>query len=61
MLDVAIAPEDRADLIARQAAIASMATAHAVLAAAAAIGLSAHLDATDASAWRHIARTPFPD
>jgi hypothetical protein len=34
-----------------------MATAHAVLAAAAAIGLSAHLDTLDTQAWRDAAAT----
>jgi hypothetical protein len=41
MLDADVAPELRADLIQRQAAVATMAHAHALLAAAAAIGLSA--------------------
>jgi hypothetical protein len=44
MLDTNVAPEDRADLVQRQTAVASMATAHAVLAAAAVIDLSPHLD-----------------
>jgi hypothetical protein len=55
MLDTDVAPEARAELVQRQAAVASMATAHAVLAAAAAIGLSAHLDRTDELAWRDVA------
>ena len=55
MLDTDVAPADRAELVQRQAAIASMATAHAVLAAAAAIGLSAHLDTLDTQAWRDVA------
>ena len=38
MLDADVAPEDRAELVQRQAAVASMATGHALLAAAAAIG-----------------------
>jgi hypothetical protein len=33
MLDTDVAPEDRAELVQRQAALASMATAHAALAA----------------------------
>ena len=57
MLATNVAPEDRAELVQRQAAVASMATAHAVLAAAAAIGLSAHLDISDTSAWRDAAAT----
>jgi len=44
MLGTDVAPEDNAELIHRQAAIATMAHAHALLAAAAAIALSAHLD-----------------
>jgi hypothetical protein len=58
MLDIEVAPEDRAELVQRQAAVASMATAHAVLAAAAAIGLSAHLDRADERAWREVAASP---
>jgi hypothetical protein len=53
MLDTDVAPEDRAELVQRQAAVASIATAHAVLAAA--IGLSAHLDLADGLAWRDVA------
>jgi hypothetical protein len=53
MLDTDVAPEARAELVQRQAAVASMATAHAVLAAA--IGLSAHLDRADELAWRDVA------
>jgi hypothetical protein len=55
MLDTEVAPEDRAELVARQAAVASMATAHALLAAAAAIGLSAHLDSLNSQAWHDVA------
>jgi hypothetical protein len=61
MLDIDVAAEDRAELVQRQAAVASMATAHAVLAAAAAIGLSAHLDIGDTSAWRDAAATRLAD
>jgi hypothetical protein len=57
MLDTDVAPEDRAELVQRQAAIASLATGHALLAAAAVIGLSAHLDALDTQAWRDVAST----
>jgi hypothetical protein len=56
LLDTDVAPELRGELIQRQAAIASMAHAHALLAAAA-IGLSAHLEVTDTNAWREVART----
>jgi hypothetical protein len=47
MLYTDLAHGDRAELVQRQAAIASMATGHALLAAAAAIGLSAHLEPSD--------------
>jgi hypothetical protein len=57
MLKADVAPEDSAELVQRQAAVASMATAHAVLAAAAAFGLSAHLDVSDTNAWRDVAAT----
>lgn len=57
MLEANVAPEDRAELVARQAAVASMATAHALLAAAAATGLSVHLDIGDTNAWRDAAAT----
>jgi hypothetical protein len=50
MLDTEVAPEDRAELVACQAAVATMANAHALLAATA--GLSARLDVAEASAWR---------
>jgi hypothetical protein len=57
MLAADVAPEDRAELVQRQAAIASMATAHALLAAAATAGLSAHLDISETNAWRDAAAT----
>ena len=57
MLDTDVAAEDLAELVQRQAAIASMATGHALLATAAAIGLSAHLDTAETQAWRDIAAT----
>jgi hypothetical protein len=57
MLATSVSPEDRAELVQRQAAVASMATAHALLAAAASIGLSAHLDIGDTNAWRDAAGT----
>ena len=53
MLDTNVAPEALAELVQRQAAIASMATAHAVLAAGR--DLSAYLDRTDELAWRDVA------
>jgi hypothetical protein len=56
MLDTDVAPEDRAELVTRQAA-AAMATAHALLAVAASTGLSAHLDSLDTQAWRDAAAT----
>lgn len=57
MLDVSVAPEVAAEHVQRQSAVASMATAHALLAVAAALGLSAHLDAADIRAWRDVAAT----
>ena len=57
MLDTDVAPGDRAELVARQAAVATMASAHAVLAAAAAIGLGGNLDRLDTEAWRKAAGT----
>jgi hypothetical protein len=59
MLDTDVGPEARAELIQRQAAVATMALAHALLAAAATIGLSAHLDRADSLAWRRVAGTPL--
>jgi hypothetical protein len=59
MLSTDVAPEDRAELVQRQAAVASMATAHAVLAGTAVAGLSAHLDTIDTQAWRQVAATPL--
>lgn len=57
MLHTDVAPEDRVELIQHQAAIASMATGHALLAADAAIGLSAHLEPSDTRAWKDVAAT----
>ena len=57
MLDTSVAPEDRAELVQRQAAVASMASGHALLAVAASAGLSAHLDPADTQAWRDVAGT----
>jgi len=47
MLDARVEPEMEGELVPRQAAVAAMASAHAVLALAAATGLSAHLDPAD--------------
>jgi DMSO reductase anchor subunit len=58
MLSTDVAPEHRDELIQRQAAVASMATAHAVLAAAATLGLSLHLGPPDERAWNASAATP---
>jgi hypothetical protein len=55
MLGTEVAPEDRIEFVQCQAAIAGMASAHAVLAVAAAIGLSAHLDRADELTWRDAA------
>jgi hypothetical protein len=41
--------------------MAAMAVAHAVLAAAATLGLSAHLDPVDTNAWRDVAVARLPD
>ena len=61
LLAANVAPEDRAELAARRADAASMAVAHALLAAAAVAGLSAPLDAAEAKAWRDVAGTPVMD
>jgi hypothetical protein len=61
MLDTEVAPEDRAELVARQTAVATMANAHALLAAAATLGLSARLDVAEASAWRDVAGVRMTD
>jgi hypothetical protein len=51
MLDTNVALEDRGELVQRQAAM----SAWPLLAAAAAIGLSAHLEPPDTQAWRDVA------
>jgi hypothetical protein len=61
LLEADVAPEDRAELVGRQAAVATMAAAHAVLAAASAIGLGAHLDLADTNAWRDVAAARLTD
>jgi hypothetical protein len=57
MLSTDVALEDRAELVQRQAAVASMATAHAVLAAAATLGLGLHLGRLDEQAWHSVSAT----
>jgi hypothetical protein len=59
MLNTDVYPQDRAELVARQAVIVAMASAHAALADAAVAGLSAHLDTGDTQAWRRAAGTPL--
>lgn len=59
MLGTEVAPEDRAELVERQAVVVAMATAHAALAQAAVAGLSAHLDPIDTQAWRQAAGSPL--
>jgi hypothetical protein len=58
MLDADVPPEDRAEFVQRQAAVASMATAHTVLATAGVLGMSARLGSADEIAWRDVAGTP---
>jgi hypothetical protein len=57
MLAENVAREDVAELVARQAVVVSEASAHAVLAVAAVLGMSAPLDAPESQAWRDAART----
>jgi hypothetical protein len=57
MLAEHVGDEGNGELLQRQAVAVDMATAHGLLAVAAAVGLSANLDAADASAWRDAART----
>jgi hypothetical protein len=59
MLNTDVHPHDSAELVALQAAIIAMASAHAALADAAVAGLSAHLDTGDTQAWRRAAGTPL--
>jgi hypothetical protein len=59
MLSNDVHPQDSAELVARQAMIVAMASAHAELAGAAVAGLSAHLDTVDTQAWRRAAGTPL--
>jgi len=57
MLDSDVAPEDPAELGQRRGVVATMATVHALLALAAATGLSAHLDTLDTQARHDVAVT----
>jgi hypothetical protein len=59
MLNADVHPQDRAELVARQAVIVALASPHAALAGAAVAGLSAHLDTLDAQACRRVAGTPL--
>jgi hypothetical protein len=59
MLKSDVHPQDSAELVARQAVIIAMASAHAALADAAVAGLSAHLDTLDTQAWRRAAGIPL--
>jgi hypothetical protein len=59
MLNTDVHPQDNAELVALQAVIVAMASAHAALADAAVAGLSAHLDTGDTQAWRRAAGTPL--
>jgi hypothetical protein len=58
-LNTDVHPQNRAELVARQAVIVAMASAHAALADAAVAGLSAHLDTADTEAWQRAAGTPL--
>ena len=57
MLDTEVAPEHAAELVQRQIAVATLGQAHALLAAAAAIGLSSDTGPLDMQAWRDAAST----
>jgi hypothetical protein len=57
MVDTDLAAEDRAELGQRQAAVATMATAHATLAQAVAVGMSAPMAQADERAWWDVAAT----
>jgi hypothetical protein len=56
-----VAPEDVPELLQRQALAVNMAVAHGLLAAAAAIGLSAKMGVADESVWRETAGTRLTD
>jgi hypothetical protein len=58
MLSTNVAPEERTELVVRQAVMVMRGAAHAVLALAAATGLSAHLDSLDTQTWRDVASGP---
>jgi hypothetical protein len=55
MLDADVGSERAAELVQRQIAVATVGQAHALLAAAAAIGLSARLGPLDEQEWRETA------
>ncbi len=55
MLDADVDPERAAELVQRQIAVATLGQAHALLAAAAAAGLSAGMGPLDEQEWREAA------
>lgn len=57
MLDTEAAPEHAAEFVQRQIAVATLGQAHALLAVAAAIGLSSDTGTLDRQAWRDAANT----
>lgn len=59
MLGTEVGQDGAGEMVARQQAVATMATAHAVLAVAAVLGMSAPLDIPDAQGWRDVAREPL--
>ena len=52
MLDADVDPQRTAELVQRQIAVATLGQAHALLAAAAAVGLSASMGALGEQEWR---------
>jgi hypothetical protein len=59
MLDANVAPERAAELVQRQLAVATLGQAHALLAVAATVGLSADLGVIEEKAWRDAAASPL--
>ncbi len=55
MLDADVDPEHAHELVQRQIAVATLSQAHALLAAAAAVGLSASMGPLDEREWRETA------
>jgi hypothetical protein len=55
MLDADVDPQRAAELVQRQIAVATLGQAHALLAAAAAVGLSASMGPLDEQEWRDAA------